>query len=65
VRRCQERGEADHRSKCEQSKRRMENERNEFLGFVNTMDLLTEAFGIRRSKGCSHLLTPNELLTTL
>ena len=25
-------GEADHRSKCEQSKRRMENERNELGG---------------------------------
>jgi len=40
-------------------------DRNGFLGFVNTMDLLPEAFGIRRGKGCSQLLTPNELLTTL
>ena len=39
--------------------------RDGFLGFVYTMDLLPEAFGIGRSKSCSHLLMPNVLFTML
>jgi len=32
-------GDADHRSKCEQSKRRMENERNELAGFKTKLSV--------------------------